>query len=493
MITPFLNDFFFLIPEIHWISSVVLMLLFSTFLTSKVRLVLVTNLGYLALFLILLFAFLIFNVPSLEYSLLHYQYTVTSFHFVFKLIFLFFLCLCLFFSLDYFFFERVFFVEYYFLVGLFSVSAMFLMSANDFILFYFTIELQALILYTLAALKRYTVFSTESALKYFVLGALSSGLLLFGISLFYGFFGTFNFYDLKFIFLKWAGVRFFYGIILAMLFIFSALFFKLSAAPFHIWAPDVYEGAPTPIVLFFATLPKLVIFIFSVRLFLIVMYDFAFVWYLSFFFVGLLSVFWGTLAAINQLNIKRLYAYSAVTNIGYLCSILAYATYDSFVALFNYLLIYILSTISLFALIVLFRKATTGSKIKFLVEYRLYASYSFTLGLLISLLFFSLAGVPPLAGFFVKFFLFRSIFSSDFLLASAFFLILILSVVAAFYYIRVVRFTFFVPVRVPAFFLNLSFIGTFLFVNLILILVLFVFFQSTFYAFLSLLVSTLFF
>lgn len=176
--------------------------MFSTTLVNSFRKILIVKLGYFYLYLVALFGFLLSCVPATEFSLLNYQYSHDFFTFSFKILFLGFLSFCVYISLEYFFLEKIFFIEYYFLVGLFCISSFFLVSANDFMLFYLSIELQALILYTLAALKRYNVFSAESGLKYFVLGAFSSGLLLFGISLFYGFFGIFTFYDIKFLFLK---------------------------------------------------------------------------------------------------------------------------------------------------------------------------------------------------------------------------------------------------------------------------------------------------
>lgn len=264
-----LSDFFFLIPELYLVFTAVTLLLLGTTLTTSSRLVLLPNFGYLTFWGFLLFGILCLEIPEYEYCLFYYQYVFTYFEFCARLLFLLLLLLILPLSINYFFAERIFFIEYFFLLSLFCVSSFILMAANDFIIFYFAIELQALILYTFAALKRYTVFSTESALKYFVLGALSSGFLLFGISLFYGFFGTFNFYDIKFLCLKWLGVKYFYTITTPIVFIFVGFLFKLAAAPFHIWVPDVYEGAPTVIVLFFATLPKLVMLVFLMKLFLV--------------------------------------------------------------------------------------------------------------------------------------------------------------------------------------------------------------------------------
>jgi NADH-quinone oxidoreductase subunit N len=367
-------------------------------------------------------------------------------------------------SLEYFVFERLFFIEYYFLIGILAFAGFFLISANDFIIFYFAIELQALVLYTLAALKRYNVFSAESGLKYFILGAFSSGLLLFGVSFFYGFLGITSFYDIKFLLLKWLDGDFNYAFTMSLVFIFSALLFKLAAAPFHIWIPDVYEGAPTAIVLIFALLPKLVIFGFLVRFYILTMQGVGALWYLVFFFSGLLSVLWGTFAALDQVNIKRLYAYSAVVNVGYLLSAFAYGTVDGFVVSINYLVTYLTTTFLVFLVILLFRKVEGAQKIKFFADYQAYLSYNPTTALLVAFVFFSLAGIPPLAGFFIKFFLLRTLFVYEFLSGPTVYIVLITTVVSAFYYIRIVRFAFFNSKRIPTFFINISWAHSFLFV-----------------------------
>jgi NADH:ubiquinone oxidoreductase subunit 2 (subunit N) len=174
----------------------------GTGLVNNTRLVVINEFGCVFLYLLLIVFYLFSVIPVESYCLLNYQYLSDSLSLLSKLIFIFFLFFFIVVSLNYFSIERIYFVEYYFLLGFLCLSAFFLMSSNDFFMFYFSLELQALILYTLASLKRYNSLSAESGLKYFVLGAFSSGLLLFGISLFYGFFGITNFYDLKFIFLK---------------------------------------------------------------------------------------------------------------------------------------------------------------------------------------------------------------------------------------------------------------------------------------------------
>lgn len=199
-------------------------------------------------------------------------------------------------------------------------------------------------------------------------------------------------------------------------------------------------------------------------------------------FSGLMSVLLGTVVALNQLNIKRLYAYSAIVNVGYLMTAAAYGTTESFSVLVNYLVIYLLSTVAIFVTILAFRKVAGLKKIKYLPEYSVYSAYNSAFSVLLGLLFFSLAGVPPLAGFFIKFFLFKMIFALDFLLNPVIFVILITSVASAFYYIRVVRFVFFDGGRSPVLFKRVNYFIIFFFVVLCLFLSTFFFFQPAFFA-----------
>lgn len=211
-----------------------MILLYGTFATLANKRILIHTLGNFVVICLLLFAYIYSQLPVMDYMLLNYQYSLDAYAYSFRVILLVLMAAAVYLSVGYFFFERVFFTEYFFFIGVFCLSAFFLVSANEFTFFYLAIELQSLILYTLASLKRYNVFSAESGLKYFVLGALSSGLLLFGISLFYGFTGVINLYDVRFLMLTLFDGDIYAGIILALLFVLSAFLFKLAAAPFHI-------------------------------------------------------------------------------------------------------------------------------------------------------------------------------------------------------------------------------------------------------------------
>lgn len=210
------------------------------------------------------------------------------------------------------------------------------------------------------------------------------------------------------------------------------------------------------------------------------------------FFSGLVSVLVGTFAALNQFNIKRLYAYSGIVNVGYLVTAASYGTLDGFSTLFTYLLVYLVSSFAVFLTLLCYRSVLGLKKIKQLTEYSFFAEYSGVFGVFLGLLFFSLAGIPPLAGFFVKFFIFKAIFSADFMLNPAIFVILITSVISAFYYIRVVRFLFFGVIRSPILFLRLNYFVVFLFVMACFFLCLFFLFQSFFFVSVEYLVAGLY-
>jgi NADH:ubiquinone oxidoreductase subunit 2 (chain N) len=453
----FQNDLLLLLPEFFLVFFIVSFLLVGTFLTSNFRLILLDRFSYVFLFFLVLLGLTYYCLPETDFLLLNFQFISDSLSLFMKFFTIGLLFFIVYTTVNYLFFEKVFFIEYYFFVGLLLITAFFLISTVDFFLFYLVIELQALILYTMAAIKRYNVFSAESGLKYFVLGAFSSGLLLYGISLLYGFLGFLNFYDIKFVFFNWLDTSSFFGIHLALIFILSSLMFKLSMAPFHIWVPDVYDGAPTSSVFFFVTLPKLAIFIFLFRLYTYLLIEFSELWYTLLFFSGLLSVLWGTFAALNQFSIKRLYAYSSIVNIGYLAMALSYGTSENLVVVFYYLVVYIILSALLFSFIIgvgNLRGFETG---KSLFDYKTLFSYNFFFSIFFALIFFSFAGIPPLSGFFIKFFLFKVMFLGDFLLNPAFFVIFFVSTISAFYYIRVVRFIYFSGnKRFPDFFVVLS-------------------------------------
>lgn len=326
--------------------------------------------------------------------------------------------------------------EYPLLVTLAVVGMMVMVSAGDLMTLYMGLELQSLSLYVVAALRRESVKSTEAGLKYFVLGALSSGLMLYGASLVYGFSGTTLFSGI----IEAAhGDHLPLGILFGLAFMASGFAFKVSAVPFHMWTPDVYEGAPTPVTAFFATAPKVA----AMGLFARVMHD-AFGgmvgdWQQILAFMAVLSMFLGAVAAIGQRDIKRLMAYSSIAHMGYALMGLAAGTAFGVQAMLVYMAIYVTMNIGAFAFILSMEK--DGQPVTSIDSLNLYARKEPTKALAVLILMFSLAGVPPLVGFFGKFYVLRAAYEAGLVwLAVAG---VVASVIGAFYYLRIVYYMYF--------------------------------------------------
>ena len=344
--------------------------------------------------------------------------------------------------------------EYMILLLLSTGSMLFMISSYDFLSFYLTIELQSLCFYVLAASKRNSEFSTEAGLKYFLLGAFSSGILLFGCSMIYGFTGLTNFGDLAKIFTgsqegftSLSGQS--TGVLIGIVFLAVGFLFKFTAAPFHMWAPDVYEGSPTPLTAFFSIVPKIALFGVFLRLFFWSFYDFMLPWQKILLFCSLASMIVGALAALGQHKMKRLLAYSSVGHVGYLLLGICCATPEGFEAFLIYLLIYILMTINLFAIILScqeshhdFHEIKTGTyHLKYISDLAMLGKMNPLLAFTLTCTMFSMAGIPPLAGFCSKFYLFFAALSSS-LYVLAFFGVFT-SVVSCFYYIRMIKIMYF--------------------------------------------------
>jgi NADH-quinone oxidoreductase subunit N len=326
--------------------------------------------------------------------------------------------------------------EYPILVALSVVGMMMMVSASDLMALYMGLELQSLALYVVASLRRDSARSTEAGLKYFVLGALSSGILLYGASLIYGYAGTTLFSGI----IETAvhgDVS--VGLLFGLIFVISGMAFKVSAVPFHMWTPDVYEGAPTPITAFFATAPKVA----AMGLFARVMHD-AFGnavpdWQQVVALISFLSMFLGAVAAIGQTNIKRLMAYSSIAHMGYALMGLAAGTALGVEAMLVYMTIYVAMNIGTFAFILSMEK--DGQPVTEISSLNMYATAQPGRAFAMLILLFSLAGVPPMLGFFGKLYVLRAAYDAG--LAWLAIAGVIASVIGAFYYLRIVFFMYF--------------------------------------------------
>ncbi len=330
--------------------------------------------------------------------------------------------------------NQIFKIEYPILLLSSMLGMTIMISSNDLIVFYMGLELQSLALYVLASFKRENPLSAESGLKYFILSALSSGLLLYGCSLIYGYAGSTNF---DIISNNINSVN--YGLTLGIVFILVGLAFKISAVPFHMWAPDVYQGSPTSVTIFFAILPKIAALTVFIRFLYIPFINLIDQWQVIIIFLSIASMIFGAIAAIGQKNLKRLMAYSSISHMGFALAGLAVGTNEGIQSSITYMSLYILMNLSFFSSLFMLK-----------INQKYYETIDdlsglsknhpmLSLAMLVSL--FSLAGIPPLAGFFAKFYIFMAVIEQEMYFLAI--VGLLSTVVAAFYYLRIIKTIYF--------------------------------------------------
>ena len=325
-------------------------------------------------------------------------------------------------------------IEYPILALSSILGMMVMISSNDLILFYVGLELQSLALYVLASFNRDNLSSSESGLKYFVLSALSSGLLLYGCSLIYGFSGSTNFFVISENLTQDD-----YVLTFGIVFIIVGLAFKISAVPFHMWAPDVYEGSPTSITIFFAILPKIAALTVFIRFLYVPFLNLIDQWQMIIVFLSIASMLFGAIAAIGQSNLKRLVAYSSIGHMGYALAGLSTGTNQGIQSSITYISIYLFMNLAFFCCLFMLRRDEKYFEniqdLSGLSKNHPLLSFCFLIVL------FSLAGIPPLAGFFAKFYIFSAVIDQ-----SMYFLAivgLLATVIAAFYYLRLIKIIYF--------------------------------------------------
>jgi NADH-quinone oxidoreductase subunit N len=424
-----------ILPEIFLSISIMIILIFGVFIKESYQVT--TNLVIISLILVLL---IIFQQHNEVIKLFNKSYVIDSLSFYMKVITAISCVFILIISNDYIKSIRINKFEYPILI-LTSVLGMFVMiGSNDLIIFYMGLELQSLSLYVLAAFNRDNVKSSEAGLKYFVLSALSSGLLLYGCSLLYGSTGSTNFEIISSSLMQKNTISVF-----AMVFIIVGLAFKISAVPFHMWTPDVYEGAPTSVTTFFAVVPKIAALTVIIR-FMYVPFSNAFdQWQDIIIFLSIASMILGSVAAIGQTNIKRLMAYSSIGHMGYALAGISTGSTEGIKSSILYLTIYLIMNVGAFSCIFMMKRGNVFfediSELSGLSKNRPLLSLSFLL------LLFSLAGIPPLAGFFAKFYIFMSVLQVEMYALAI--IGLITTVISAFYYLRIVKIIYFDKSKEP--------------------------------------------
>ncbi|GJD54936.1 NADH-quinone oxidoreductase subunit NuoN [Methylobacterium dankookense] len=427
-----------LIPEIILSVGVMVLILYGAFRGE--RSVEGVNVGALILLLLALFV-VVSQAPGIKVTTLSGAFIQDSFAKVMKALVLLGSAAAILLSRDYFQRERIDRFEYPILIVLSTIGMMVMVSANDLIALYLGLELQSLAAYVIASFHRDDLKSTEAGLKYFVLGALSSGMLLYGSSLIYGFTGTVSFPGIVSVLNENAG----FGIVLGIVFVAAGVAFKMSAVPFHMWTPDVYEGSPTPVTAFFASAPKMAAVAMTVRVFIGALPDVTAIWQQIIVFISIASMALGSFAAIGQRNIKRLMAYSSIGNIGYALIGLASGSEEGIRGVVIYMIIYLAMTLGAFAIILSMRRRNemfeTIEDLSGLSRTHPWMAFC------LAMMMFSLAGIPPLAGFFAKFYVFAAAIKAGLVVLAV--IGVVTSVVGAYYYLRVVRIMYFDEPKAP--------------------------------------------
>lgn len=441
----FENDFYALFPELFLTTVTMVLLLFGViWSTSKAHgyPVLAQTVSWLGVWSLFCTCMLLLHMPFSVVVCFYTSFVMDALTGFLKVMILCSAAAAMLMSMEYVKTSLLNVFEYSILLLFSTLSMLFLVSSYDFISMYLAIEMQSLCFYVLAASKRHSEFSTEAGLKYFLLGAFSSGILLFGCSLVYGFTGMTNFEDVAKCLAYSSHMEAQHSLVhIGMCLVAIGFLFKLTAAPFHFWAPDVYEGAPMSVTAFFAITPKMALLGVFLRVLLCSFYDMLFVWQYVLFFCSVCSLLIGAFGAMAQKKIKRLLVYSSVGHVGFILIGICCGTVEGVQAVLLYLVIYVIMTINMFAALLSCVDCSGQHRIKYIQDLGLLAHTNPVLACTMSATLFSMAGIPPLAGFCSKCYLFFAAMGSS--LYGLAFLGVLSSVVSCFYYIRVIKTMYF--------------------------------------------------
>lgn len=437
-----------ILPEITLFCGALLILMLDVFFASKIKNFFCFShlIGLLVCFLTIGFIIQNFTINSLAFNNMFETNSFTSLVKSFSVLLL---AIIMLFSFDFISKNNKISAEFLALIMIATSGAMILVSANDFITFYLGLELQALPLYLLAAINRKSAQSSEAGMKYFILGCLASGILLFGISMIYGFAGTTNFTTLMdlYHYNKAATSVIPVTVMFGFIMVISAMFFKIAAAPFHMWSPDVYQGSDSCVTAFFATVAKFGVVMALLKLFATVIIGWSGIEKI-FTFTAILSLAVGSFGAIFQTNLKRLLAYSSVGHIGFVLLGIASFGKAGFASTIFYMIIYSIISLGSFGFLTLMqlKKSNNDSdknndKIFNINSLAGLAKTNPVMAFSLAILMFSSAGVPPLAGFFSKFYILAALMSYGFLITAI--IAVLFSVISAYYYLRIVKIMYF--------------------------------------------------
>nr|YP_010835029.1 NADH dehydrogenase subunit 2 [Cryptomonas gyropyrenoidosa]WFQ82704.1 NADH dehydrogenase subunit 2 [Cryptomonas gyropyrenoidosa] len=441
----FQNDYTPVLPELFLLISTILSIIFLVVYSTSSPLnfpVLLNTSSWLVLQTLVIALYL--NIHNYCYNVIALDNSIITdfFSYSIKTVVLIASISVVLMSLSYFKFETINSFELSLLIIFATLGSLLLISSYSLISMYLAIELQSFCSYIICAFKRNSEYSAEASLKYFILGAFSTGFLLFGCSFIYGFTGSTSYKQISMLFLE-LGYNHpqNYGVAIGITFVLISFLFKLSAAPFHLWSPDIYEGSPTIVTAFFAIVPKLGLLAVIIRIFFDSFYVFFYCWQFVFFLSSIISMIIGCFGAIWQTKLKRLLAFSSISHVGFMLIGICCGSIEGISALIFYSIIYVIASISSFSFLLTIRKNDNKKRIKYIEDLAIISKTNPFIAILTTIVFFSIAGVPPLAGFFSKLFIISS--SISHLLYSLAFIGVLTSIVSCFYYIRVIQTVYF--------------------------------------------------
>jgi NADH-quinone oxidoreductase subunit N len=441
----FNNNFEILIPEFFLTTILLILLLFGVFYKTNQnnqKILIIKNLNTIIIYLLLILLILTANIPNISNNLMNGVLIVNNFTQFIKIILIICTIICFLIQQNYLIQQKINSYEITILMLISLLGLMVLISSNHFITLYLAIELQSLSFYILTASQKKSILSVEAALKYFILGSIASGFILYGSSILYVITGSLNFNN---IFLFLSNINYLnntdllLGILYGLIFIVIGILFKIGAAPFHFWLPDVYEGAPNNITAFFAIVPKIAFIGILIRFFFDIFFHVSFFFEFFFYIISLLSMLIGALGALQQKKIKRLLAYSSISHVGFIIIGFTSNMLNNIPYILLYIIIYILMSINLWTSYLSLN--INHKPIKYLTDLSNIFTINRLLAAIIVINVFSLAGIPPLAGFFSKFFIFFSAIKNNYF--SLVFFGIIISVISSFYYLKIIKIIYF--------------------------------------------------
>jgi NADH-quinone oxidoreductase subunit N len=441
----FNNNFEILIPEFFLTTILLILLLFGVFYKNNQnnqKILIIKNLNTIIIYLLLILLILTSNIYNISNNVMNGVLVINNFTQFIKIILIICTIICFLIQQKYIIQQKINAYEINILMLISLLGLMVLISSNHFITLYLAIELQSLSFYILTASQKKSILSVEGALKYFILGSIASGFILFGSSILYVITGSLNFNN---IFLLLSNVNYIenidllLGILYGLIFIVIGILFKIGAAPFHFWLPDVYEGAPNNITSFFAIVPKIAFIGILIRFFFDIFYHISFFFETFFYIIALLSMLIGSLAALQQKKIKRLLAYSSISHVGFILIGFTSNMLNNIPYILLYVIIYIIMSINLWTSYLSLN--INHKPVKYLTDLSNIFTINKLIAIIIILNIFSLAGIPPLAGFFSKLFIFFSAIKNNYF--SIVFSAVIISIISSFYYLKIIKIIYF--------------------------------------------------